>query len=118
MKIIKPESGFSPLVILVSASLACSAADGQVSRQSPPRFEDYRINAIYKAVPAAAPKIITPAQRKYRTRIREGVEKAWGVFQNSFGNGEEQHRPGPKLCGEDDRYAMGMRFSVPHDGDG
>ena len=41
------------------------------------------------------PKIVTPVQRKYRTRIRQGVEKGWGVLRD----GREQNHPGPNFAG-------------------
>ena len=50
---------------------------------------------VYNGVPAP-PKIVTASQRRYRTRIREGVEKGWGVLQD----GSEQHRPGPNFAGK------------------
>jgi hypothetical protein len=74
-------------VLLVSL-LAVVGATG-TPRQ--PRFEDYPATQIYKAKPAP-PKIITAEQRRYRTRIREGVEKGWGVPRD----GEE--RPGPSFA--------------------
>lgn len=98
MNIIKSESGYFTLVVLVSSSLVCSAGDGQVSRKSPPRFEDYPINEIYKAVPAA-PKITTPAQRKYRTRIREGVEKGREYFKRVLETAKSSTIPVPTLPG-------------------
>jgi hypothetical protein len=83
--------------VLLVCALAIPAW-AQPANTSLPRFEDYPVKEIYKGVPAA-PKIITPAERKYRTRIREGVEKGWGVFQNGLGHGNEQNRPGPNFAG-------------------
>ena len=60
-----------------------------------PRFEDYPLQQIYNGVPTL-PKIVTPSQRRYRTSIREGVEKGWGVLHD----GREQHRPGPNFAGK------------------
>lgn len=59
-----------------------------------PRFEDYPAKKIYSGIPAA-PKINTPIQRRYRTRIGEGVEKGWGVLRD----GREQNHPGPNFAG-------------------
>lgn len=77
------------VVVLLIASVSTSA---QSQRDRPPRFEDYRVKEIYSGTPAA-PKILTPVQRSYRTRIREGVSKGWGVFRD----GKEQ--PGPNFAG-------------------
>jgi hypothetical protein len=43
-------------------------------------FESYRTDEIFQSSPVA-PKISDPVHRKYRTRIRDGVEKGWGVFR-------------------------------------
>ena len=42
------------------------------------------------------PKIGRPSQRRYQTRIREGVEKGWGVYCD----GVAQDRPGPNFAGD------------------
>jgi hypothetical protein len=60
----------------------------------PPRFEDYPVKAIYQG-PLSPPKIITAIQRRYRTAIREGVQKGWGVLRD----GKEQGHPGPNFAG-------------------
>jgi hypothetical protein len=70
---------FSLSLILFSA-LAISAL-GKNTRGRLPRFEDYPAKEFSSGV-LAAPKIVTPAQRMYRTRIREGVEKGWGVYRD------------------------------------
>ncbi|MDX2151629.1 MAG: hypothetical protein SFV54_12900 [Bryobacteraceae bacterium] len=78
--------------------LACVASISVLAQQRSgpvPRFEDYPATEIHGAA-LAAPKIMTPVQRKYRTRIREGVEKGWGVRQD----GKEQNHPGPNFAGK------------------
>jgi len=62
-----------------------------------PRFEDYHVKAIFNRTPHP-PIFETPEQRHYRTRIREGVEKGWGVAINGEW-GTEQNRPGPNFAG-------------------
>jgi hypothetical protein len=57
----------------------------------PVRFEDYPAE-VFNGVPAQ-PKIVNPVHRKYRTRIRTGVEKGWGVFH------EGTERKGPNFAG-------------------
>lgn len=56
------------------------------------RFEDYPVKKIYTGVPAA-PKITTPSQRRYRTVIRQGVAKGWGVER------DDKDQPGPNFAG-------------------
>jgi hypothetical protein len=62
-----------------------------------PKFEDYPVNEVFDHTPHP-PILTTPQQRHFRTRIREGVEKGWGVWING-GWGKEQNRPGPNFAG-------------------
>jgi hypothetical protein len=39
-----------------------------------PQFSDYPVNSIFHGVPAA-PKLLTPGQRMFRTMIRQGAKK-------------------------------------------
>ena len=57
-----------------------------------PRFEDYPVTKVFRGKPAS-PIFATPEDRLYRTRIREGVEKGWGVIRD----GKDQ--PGPNFAG-------------------
>src|ERR1051325_7876212 len=43
------------------------------------RFEDYPVKDVFTGKPAD-PKIVEPWARMFRTRIREGVSKRWGVI--------------------------------------
>lgn len=61
-----------------------------------PRFEDYPAGQVFKGKPAT-PKLVTQAARLYRTRIREGVEKGWGVYDG--GDGKRNERPGSNFAG-------------------
>jgi|ERR1017187_5812080 hypothetical protein len=76
------------------ASMLASSASAQTPKAQLPRFEDYPTKDIFSGVPAP-PKIVTAIQRKYRTRIREGVEKGWGVLRDD----KEQNHPGPNFAG-------------------
>ncbi|MGD1095259.1 MAG: hypothetical protein ABSB35_25115 [Bryobacteraceae bacterium] len=58
-----------------------------------PRFEDYPVNEIFNGAPAA-PVVLSPEERRYRTVIRQGVTKGWGV---EGPDGKE--RPGPNFAG-------------------
>jgi hypothetical protein len=90
------------LVLLSSLSAWAQQAETRKwIRHDPPRFEDFPASEIWHGCgskcPAGtpmAPKIITAVQRRYRTRIREGVEKGWGVFRD----GKEQQ--GPNFAGK------------------
>jgi hypothetical protein len=44
------------------------------------QFENYRSDEVFQSG-SVAPKITDPVHRKYRTRIRDGVEKGWGAFR-------------------------------------
>jgi hypothetical protein len=78
-------------VVPLASMLAISTwAQSPTSRL--PRFEDYPVTELFKGTPAA-PIIETSLQRMYRTRIREGATKGWGVFRD----GKEQ--PGPNFAG-------------------
>lgn len=82
----------------MSFSLACAlavSAWAQSSGGAIPRFEDYPAKEVYKGV-QVAPKILTPIEQKYLTRIKEGVEKGWGVLRD----GREQQHRGPNFAGK------------------
>jgi hypothetical protein len=59
-----------------------------------PRFEDYPVTIVFKGTPAA-PILKTPEERLYRTVIRQGVSKGYGVFAGSDG----KESPGPNFAG-------------------
>ena len=73
-------------MLIIALAILASAQD------QPPRFEDYAVTEIFNGKPAP-PLIETPLERMYRTRIREGVMKGWGVLRD----GKEQ--PGPNFAG-------------------
>jgi hypothetical protein len=80
-----------PFTVLLVYMLAISAW-----AQTPaiPRFEDYPVTDVFKGKPIP-PQIVTPLEHRYRTRIREGVEKGWGVFRD----GKEQDTQGANFAG-------------------
>jgi hypothetical protein len=68
-------AGFVRLCLTV----ACVTATLRICAEPrPPKFSDYPAPTAFEGKPVA-PKIVTPLQRRYRTRIREGVERGWGV---------------------------------------
>lgn len=75
------------------ALLAVAWVSAQQAALGQPRFEDYPATSIYQGKPAP-PKIVTAEQRMYRTRIREGVEKGWGVLRDGV------ERLGPNFAGD------------------
>jgi hypothetical protein len=77
--------------ILLTCAIAISAL-AQIPSAAPPRFEDYKAPEIFTQTPAA-PIIETPLQRMYRTRIREGISKGWGVFRDG------KEHSGPNFAG-------------------
>lgn len=50
-----------------------------------PRFEDYPVKEIFTSTPAA-PLLVTAEQRRYRTRIRNGVSTLSDVWIGSYKN--------------------------------
>jgi hypothetical protein len=81
-------------VLFSSAVLLCrpKAAAGQF-----PNFEDYPVGETFNGTPHP-PILTTPQQRLFRTRIRDGVEKGWGVWINGEWT-KEQNKPGPNFAG-------------------
>lgn len=83
------------IALLVEAVIAQSAV---------PRFEDYTVKNIFTGT-AAQPILNTPEERRFRTVIREGVAKGWGVEDGA--TGKEMAKPGPNFAGH---YAI-IRWS-------
>ena len=61
-----------------------------------PRFEDYPIDSVYSGKPAE-PILVTPEERRFRTVIRRGVTKGWGVEDGV--TRKEIAGPGPNFAG-------------------
>jgi len=80
--------------ILVACVLAMSAWAQQPSTRIP-RFQDYPVTETFTGTPAT-PQIVAPMERQYRTRIRNGVQKGWGVWRD----GKQQGTPGPNFAGK------------------
>jgi hypothetical protein len=69
--------------VAVLAVVAGCTAFPQSSRKAEPRLEDYPVTEIYKGAPAT-PVLVTAEQRRYRTRIRNGVTNGEGVWSGSW----------------------------------
>jgi hypothetical protein len=81
------------IVTLVTALSVVVQSQAQTQTASPlPRFEDYPVTEIFRGIPAA-PQLVTATERMYRTVIRNGVSKGFGVMRD----GKEQ--PGPNFAG-------------------
>ena len=87
--------GLAGLLIPLLGTLHIAFA--QSATTALPKFEDYPVNDVFERTPHQ-PTLTTPQQRLFRTRIREGVEKGWGVWINGEW-GKEQNRPGPNFAG-------------------
>ncbi len=61
-----------------------------------PSFEDYAVAETFQGVPAP-PVLVTAEQRRYQTRIRNGVMKGEGVWYGSWKNPIETR--GPNFAG-------------------
>jgi hypothetical protein len=91
-------AGWVSLLIAVLGVLRVVCAQGTTQL---PKFEDYLVKEFFNQTPH--PQILTtPQQRLFRTRIREGVEKGWGVWINGEWS-KEQKGPGPNFAG---RYVV------------
>lgn len=62
-----------------------------------PKFQDYPVTEVFNGTPHP-PLLLTPEQRLFRTRIRDGAEKGWGVWVNGEWT-KEQNKPGPNFAG-------------------
>jgi hypothetical protein len=89
---VTPSAIRTVLAILIGLTAAAQPKSPSKSTPPLPRFEDYPVAEIFKGTPAA-PQIVTPEARTYRTRIREGVANGAGVLRD----GKEQ--PGPNFAG-------------------
>jgi hypothetical protein len=87
--------GWVCLAVLILATPRSGHA--QQAEKPLPKFEDYPVKEIFAGAPHP-PVLVTREQRLYRTRIREGVEKGWGVWVNGE-TGREQNQPGPNFAG-------------------
>jgi hypothetical protein len=78
-------------LVMSVRSVAQTKAPKQTDVQAP-RFEEYPVTDIFHGIPAA-PKLTTPMERLYRTRIREGVTKGIGVMKEGI------EQAGPNFAG-------------------
>jgi len=83
-----------PIVVTLSV-LQTAAAQSHSKRL--PTFEDYPVKEVFNGIPRP-PILVTSEHRRFRTMIREGVTKGWGVLVDGQ-RGAEQHRPGPNVAG-------------------
>lgn len=59
-----------------------------------PLFDEYPVNETFQGIPEA-PSLTTPEERRFRTVIRQGVAKGYGVAEEPSG----KERPGPNFAG-------------------
>ena len=83
--------------LVISTVGTLHVARSQQPANRVPRFEDYPVTEVFTRSPHS-PISFTPEQRMFRTVIRQGVEKGWGVWINGEW-GKEQNRPGPNFAG-------------------
>lgn len=79
------------------AVLAIQCAQAQGRAKALPKFEDYPVTEMFTGTPHA-PILTTPKQKAFRTRIRDGVAKGWGVRIGGEW-GKFQDGPGPNFAG-------------------
>jgi len=74
------------LGVLVMLAVSAAAAQGVVAKSaSAPRFQDYPVGEIFRGQPAP-PVLATAEQRRYRSRIIDGVLNGEGVWNGSWRN--------------------------------
>ena len=66
------------------------------------QFEDYPLSEVFHEK-LAEPILTSPEERTFRTVIRQGVSKGWGVEDGV--SGRENDKPGPNFAG---RYVIVM----------
>jgi hypothetical protein len=76
--------------VLLASAQGTEPAKSQI--EDAPRFEDFPVTEIFRGAPAA-PLLITPGERLYRTRIRNGVSKGEGVWRDKI------QQPGVNFAG-------------------
>ena len=69
---------------VITLVTVCTALP-QSSDKAEPRFEDYPVTEMFEGAPAT-PVLVTAEQRRYRTRIRNGVMNGEGVWSGSWKN--------------------------------
>jgi hypothetical protein len=84
-------------ICLLASCSVLRVVQAQANATRLPKFEDYPVKEVFNGTPHP-PIIVTPEQRLFRTRIREGVEKGWGVWINGEWS-KEQKGPGPNFAG-------------------
>lgn len=83
--------------IVIPLLAVLQPAHSQKQSRPLPRFEDYLVKRTFRGTPHP-PILATPEQRRFRTKIRQGVAKGWGVWTNGQW-GKEQEKPGPNFAG-------------------
>jgi hypothetical protein len=73
--------------------LAFSIGMTAIPAQKVSRFEAY-VERVYTG-PVAAPRIVKPEERRYRTAITEGARKGYSEFEGTVA----KERPGPNFAG-------------------
>lgn len=84
-------------LVVFELFVCLQAVSAQTNRTPLPKFEDFPVPDVFDDTPHP-PILITPEQRLFRTRIREGVAKGWGVWVDGEW-AKEQNRPGPNFAG-------------------
>jgi hypothetical protein len=85
---------FTLSVLAIFTTLFLSAQ--QPKQLWTPRFEDYPVTEMFTDTPAA-PVLSAPEELRYRTVIRQGVSKGWGVEDGITGT--EATGPGSNFAG-------------------
>jgi hypothetical protein len=80
----------------VSAGIFLLAVCAFGQRAKVPTFEQYRVTELFSGTPVP-PRLVTTEERRFRTVIRQGITKGWGVADGV--TGDDLNRPGPNFAG-------------------
>jgi hypothetical protein len=71
------------ICITLISTVATAQSSAPTSSERLSRFEDYPVAEVFRGT-AGAPILVTTEQRRFRTRIREGISKGSGVWSGSW----------------------------------
>src|SRR5262249_43919004 len=82
LKYVQIQRGMSRIAVMILH--ACAFLTPALCAEPVPKFEDYPVREIFTGK-AAAPKLVRPEERQFRTAISRGVAKGEGVFETGAG---------------------------------
>jgi len=84
------------VLLFIGLSLLAQSSGPSNGNDGVPTFRDYPVTEAFEGIPAE-PVFASAQQRRFRTRIREGVSKGSGVWNGSWK--DPIKTPGPNFAG-------------------